>query len=175
MVTAFDLIGSNKPLQKHWIRRIAAYIIDFFISVVIAILLFGALSLMAFFVFSLTGASLMPFVFVAGLVQVFYSAILEYTNRRTIGKMLVNLRVETLQYGLDFHETIIRNLSKIQGLLLFLDTMVGMATTGDPRQRFLDRVANTTVISKHEPHRVEEFLLGHLRRSKPPSEKENQK
>ncbi len=157
MVTGFDLIHNNRPLQKHWIRRIIAFLIDLFLS-----------SMAAYVIIWLLGIRFMPSLLInfpvfAGLIQVFYSAICEYNNRQTFGKMLLDLKVEGLRGGLSLHETIIRNFSKIHGLLVLLDVIVGMATRGDPRQRYLDRVADTTVTSTPEPRHIDEYLREHLR------------
>jgi len=41
----------------------------------------------------------------------------------------------------------IRNVSKIYWLLLLLDVIIGMATVGDPHQKYSDRFAGTAVVS----------------------------
>lgn len=43
--------------------------------------------------------------------------------------------------------TLIRDISKIHGLLWLIDTLIGMATVGDPHQKYSDRYAGTTVVS----------------------------
>ncbi len=156
MVTGFDLIHNNRPLQKHWIRRVAAYILDFIIASIPVLLLFLSLQI------GFQRDILWFFPAVGGAVQVFYCAIFEYAKRQTVGKMLLGLRVEALKGGLSLHETIIRNISKIHGLLIIIDVLVGMATKGDPRQRYLDRVAETTVVSSSEPIHVDRYVREHL-------------
>lgn len=156
MVTGFDLLPNNQPLQKHWVKRVIAYIVDLIISSVAFWILFAIFSLgfgRGVYIF---------FPFTVGLVQVFYSAILEYWNRQTVGKILMDLEVEGLRGGVDLPETLIRNISKVHGLLLFLDWIVAMATDGDPRQRYLDRIASTTVIGASEPRHIEDFLKSHM-------------
>ncbi len=156
MVTGFDLIHNNRPLQKHWIRRIVAYVLDFIIASIPVWLIFVSLRI------GFQRDVLWFFPTVGGAVQVFYCALFEYTKRQTIGKMLLGLRVEALKSGLSLHETILRNISKIHGLLVIIDTLVGMATRGDPRQRYLDRVAETTVITSSEPVHVDRYIREHL-------------
>ncbi len=158
MVTGFDLIHHNKPLQKHWIKRIVAYLIDFFLSSILVYIPIYFLGL-AFF-----PHVALHFPAIAGAFQVFYSAVLEYNNRQTVGKMLLNLEVEGLRGGMDLHEAFVRNLSKIHGLIILLDTIVGLATEGDPRQRYLDRVVDTTVRGTSEPHHFRDFIKEHVRR-----------
>jgi len=60
----------------------------------------------------------------------------------------VSLKVTTMEGnvpGLD--RTLIRDISKIHGLLWLLDVIIGMATVGDPHQKVSDRFAGTTVVS----------------------------
>lgn len=161
MVTGFDLLQHNQPLQKHWVRRLIAYIIDFIISFVAAIIISLPFAL------AFAPYMFVSFPFWAGLIQVFYSAIFEYMSRQTVGKMLLDLEVEGMRGGLDLSETLIRNFSKIHGLFLLLDWIVGMATEGDPRQRFLDRISESTVTSTAEPRHFEDFLMGDERREEP--------
>ena len=40
----------------------------------------------------------------------------------------------------------IRNISKIHLIILLVDTAIGLIIDGDPRQRYLDRIAKTTVV-----------------------------
>lgn len=157
MVTGFDLISHNKPLQKHWVKRVIAYIIDLILVSILVWVIF-----LPFQFLRPAGFTYLYLPFTAGIVQVFYSAFLEYVNRQTIGKMVLDLEVEGMMGGLDLHEALIRNISKIHGLLLLLDWVVGLATEGDPRQRYLDRLAETTVIGTAEPRHMQEFLREHI-------------
>jgi hypothetical protein len=47
----------------------------------------------------------------------------------------------------DFSKAFIRNISKIYGLLLFLDWLLGIVTPGNKGQKYTDRIAGTTVVS----------------------------
>jgi len=42
---------------------------------------------------------------------------------------------------------LIRDISKIHELFWLIDTLIGMATVGDPHQKYSDRFAGTTVVS----------------------------
>ncbi len=155
MVTGFDLIHHNKPLQKHWVKRVIAYLADFFIS-----------SILIYIPLYLLGIAHMPRIFIyfpaiAGAFQVFYSAVLEFNNRQTLGKILLNLEVEGLRGGVALHEAIARNLSKIHGLIVLVDAVLGLATEGDPRQRYLDRMVDTTVTGTAEPHHFQDYIKRH--------------
>lgn len=157
MVTGFDLLHDNKPLQKHWVKRVIAYFLDFIISSMLVYVVFFILALSI-----LSTSMLLYFPMTAGMVQVFYSAALEYQSRKTIGKAVMGLKVGTLTQGFNMSDSLIRNFTKIHGILILFDWLAGMATEGDPRQRYLDRLAQTTVKSREEPLHFREFLEDHL-------------
>ncbi len=157
MVTGFDLLHNNKPLQKHWIKRVIAYLIDFLVSSLIIYVPFYIINIKFF-----APAMIWYFPMIAGMVQVFYSAILEYMTRKTLGKAIMNLSVEQLTQRFNMSEALIRNFSKINGILILFDWVAGMATEGDPRQRYLDRLSETTVKGAGEPVHFREFIDEHL-------------
>ena len=73
---------------------------------------------------------------------------LEFNNGATLGKLVMNLKVTTTdgkRPRLD--QTAIRDVSKIHWLLWLIDTLIGMATQGDPHQKYSDRWVGTTVTS----------------------------
>jgi uncharacterized RDD family membrane protein YckC len=83
-----------------------------------------------------------------GLLFFLYAAVLESTWGTTIGKQIMNLKVTTLDGRPPaFDRTLLRDVSKIHGLLWLIDVVVGMATIGDPHQKVSDRFAGTTVVS----------------------------
>jgi len=60
----------------------------------------------------------------------------------------MNLKVTTTDDKIPtFALALIRNVSKIYSLLWLLDVIIGMATVGDPHQKYTDRIAATTVVS----------------------------
>lgn len=99
-----------------------------------------------FFVpFSTFGAE---FFGLSGLLFLLYFAFSESTYGKTIGKSLLGLKVITTDGSrLDLGKTFIRNVSKIYWLLLLLDLIGGFFLKVKPGQRFLDRIANTIVVS----------------------------
>ncbi|UCF08267.1 MAG: RDD family protein [Thermoplasmata archaeon] len=142
MVKAIDLIGSNNLLQQHWIRRFVAAIIDAIFMVIIYLVLF---------VFVIFTFWIIPFLDVLftlfwGLIWFVYAFVLEGMTGATLGKRFLNLRVVSYEGPMNLMKALIRNISKIHGLIFFIDWLVGFVTDGDPRQRFMDRIANTTVI-----------------------------
>lgn len=148
MPTALDMIGKNSALQEHWIRRLIALIIDTILIAVVTTI-FGALLLI--FRFDLL---FWPFLF--GIIWLLYSFLFEGGMGGTIGKKIVSLRVVGVTGPMDASKALIRNLSKVHPVLLFIDWIVGFATTGDPRQRFLDRIAGTTVTRTDQQAYMEE-------------------
>ncbi|MFO7791614.1 MAG: RDD family protein [Candidatus Saliniplasma sp.] len=156
MVTGFDLLPNNKPLQKHWIKRVIAYLIDFIISSVVVYIIFIPFAIG----FGIRSFGFFPFT--AGVIQVFYSGLLEYVNRKTIGKMVLDLEIQPLMTNLELSDTLIRNFSKVHGFLVLLDVIVGLATEGDPRQKYLDRIAKTTVTGSMHPKHLKEYVSSHI-------------
>jgi uncharacterized RDD family membrane protein YckC len=141
MVTGFDIIGSDKNLQEHWIRRAVAYIIDIIVLAVILWVIFWIL---------LGWPRWLEVGLLSGLIMILYFTIFEATSNKTLGKAILNLEVSATQGYMDFQKAFVRNISKFFWFILpFLDWVIGMVTEGDPRQRFLDRIANTVVVSSY--------------------------
>lgn len=138
MPTEFDQIQRDKRLQEHWVRRLVAFIIDAIIIWIIisVILLFFILHpFLWFFTWS----------FLTGIIVLLYTGILEGTRGATFGKQLLKLRVVSFRSPMDLNKGFVRNVSKIFWLLLILDLVAGFFTDGEPKQRYLDRIAGTTV------------------------------
>lgn len=73
---------------------------------------------------------------------------MESTRGATFGKQIMNLKVTTTDGKTPtFTLALIRNVSKVYWLLWLLDAIIGMATVGDPHQKYTDRIAGTTVVS----------------------------
>ncbi len=149
MSTAFQRIGTDRYLQDHWLRRLIAGIID-------SVIMWIATQIIALFIalpvllsggpFNLSSSDLLQ-----GILFFLYAAFLESTWGSTIGKQIMNLKVTTTDgRSPTIDRTLIRNVSKIHGLLWLIDTLVGMATVGDAHQKFSDRFAGTTVASTIE-------------------------
>lgn len=131
-------------LQDHWLRRLIAIVIDFAISLVIAFIISIFVPLPALGI-PLLGTT---FNLLQGLIFILYTAVLESTWGAPFGMQLMRLRVTTTDGrnpALD--RALIRDVSKIHGVVLLIDTVVGMATAGDPHQKITDRYAGTTVVS----------------------------
>jgi hypothetical protein len=142
--TEFDRLTRNSQTQEHWLRRVAAYIIDsIIIFIVVAIIGFAIGFGFLFFSFF--------FGFSAGLWALFtllYFGILEGMRQRTIGKGLMGLTVVTTDGSrVDYAKAFLRNLSKVYWLLLLLDLIAGFLMHDvAPGQKFSDHIAKTNVI-----------------------------
>jgi len=145
--TGLERIGSDSELQSHWIKRIIAVVIDaVLLAVVVSVILFPV-GIMAAFGFLGSWYYAFVFPFFVGVLCILYFSFMESSYGGTVGKKIMNLKVTTAdgdQASMD--KAFIRNLSKIFWLLLIIDVFLGLATPGDPRQKYTDRIAGTTVV-----------------------------
>jgi uncharacterized RDD family membrane protein YckC len=152
-------MGTEGNMQidvNHWLYRFIALIID---SIIIAIpvyiiwnfVFFSLLFSGAWWLLGFGSWLLLPFFL--GIIEVFYFVILDVSWGATIGKRILGLQVQMENGGkVDFDKAFIRNISKIYWLLLLLDLLIGVATSGrDRRQKYSDRMAGTTVVSLKQP------------------------
>ena len=141
MVTGFDYLSRDQALQSHWVKRFVGIFID-------SLILWFPL-LVIFYILGL-GAFLPSLLF--GVLLFLYSAFFEMTVGGTLGKILMRQKVVSVTGKITSAQAFMRNISKVFGLLLLLDWIVGMLLdTSDPRQRWLDQIAKTSVISTDQP------------------------
>ncbi|RLI45378.1 hypothetical protein DRO69_05445 [Candidatus Bathyarchaeota archaeon] len=153
MSTGFEKIGSDPQLQDHWIRRLVAFIIDSIIVGASTVIIAAVITLPFILIAVATGLPRYlfdPFSFplFAGILSVFYFTFLETYYGWTFGKRIMNLKTAKLdgrKPPLDM--SFIRNISKIYWVLVLIDTVIGLATPGDPHQKITDRIAGTIVVS----------------------------
>lgn len=153
MVTGLNIIGQNKPLQDHWIKRIVALIIDSIIVWVVAII-FSVILVAGAFAFGSLFLGIGAVIY--AIIAILYWIIQDAFMGGTVGKKLMGLRVVGTTGQVDIVKAVIRNVTKIHGLLLFIDWIAGLATEGDPRQKFSDRIGGTTVVRTDQHAYVEE-------------------
>ncbi len=138
MVTGFDYLSKDKALQEHWLRRFVAIVIDAFIIYVPIWIISAVLARYGFVLF-----------LISGVVFFLYTAFFDLAIGGTFGKMMMRLKVVSVKGGLDLPQAFMRNISKIIALLLLLDWIIGMALdTTDPRQKWTDQLAGTSVITR---------------------------
>lgn len=85
----------------------------------------------------------------AALLIIAYFTYFEGKYSMTPGKNAMKLKVIAEQGGIDYRKACIRNLSKILWLPLIVDVIIGFII-GSPKERFLDRLAKTRVVSVEE-------------------------
>lgn len=135
-----------------WLIRLIAYIIDgiiiFVATVIIGIILAVAIAISAVTTGSyfFYGGYLLTFG-LFGLLSILYFIVLDVVWGATIGKRVMGLQVQTVKGAkITFGQSFIRNISKINPLLVFLDWLIAIVTAGpDKRQKLTDRWAGTTV------------------------------
>ncbi len=137
--------------MNHWFSRLTAYIIDGIITGIIAAAIWFPLTLIngvagSYFVENLAW---LGFSFIWGIIQVVYFTALEARWGTSVGKRFLGFQVQqTNGAQLNFEKALIRNISKIFWPLLILDCLISAFSTGaDKRQKFSDRIAQTTVVS----------------------------
>ncbi len=138
---------------NNWIYRLIAYIIDSIIIGIVAwiIVFFATLALVfSFFYFGWAYYGL--FLGIIGLLYLLYYTILDSAWGATIGKRLMGLRVQTANgTRITIGKSFIRNISKIFWVFLFIDWLIGIVSTGNKQQKFLDRVAEAYVVQTAQP------------------------
>jgi len=145
MSTAFEKIGTDRQLQDHWIRRLIAGVIDYVIIWIIAWMILVLAQLQALLLGPVP-FFIGPSELFHGVIFFLYASFFEFRFEATIGKQIANLKVMTTQGKMaSLDRTLIRSISKIHWVLWLTDTLLGMATLGDPHQKYSDRFAGTTV------------------------------
>ena len=141
MPSAMDLISTDKDLKEHWMKRFIAIIIDY---VIVSIPLFIMSILMLSLPFSIIVGS-------QGIIFFLYFMITELFMGASIGKRMMNLKIIALTGELNVGKVVIRNISKVASVFLLVDFLIGFFTEGDPKQKFTDRYAGTTVVLSNAP------------------------
>ena len=145
MPTGFENLRTDTQLQNHWIRRFIAMVIDAIITGIVG----WILSWILFLPFLIIGTPWgFAFVFIWGVIWFVYASFAESSLGGTIGKQVVNLKVRMIDGRIPTMDVaFIRNISKIFWPLYLLDVIVGLATPGEPTQKYTDRIAGTIVVS----------------------------
>ena len=145
MVTGFDYLSKDQALQEHWLRRFVAIILDsliIFLPISIIFHAFGGLSW--FFSWWWVGA-----------VLFLYATLFDSAVGGTVGKLLMHLKAVSMSGQITTSQALLRNITKIFAPLLLIDWVVGMAIdTHDPRQKWTDQLAKTSVIRYDVPGRT---------------------
>jgi uncharacterized RDD family membrane protein YckC len=153
---------SDQINWNNWIYRLIAYIIDSIIIGIPAYIIYWLLLLplatttvnygygYSVAVTAWWANLLIPLVL--GVLQLFYFIIMDSNSGGTFGKRIMKLQVQTVNGSkLTINQAFIRNISKIYGLLLLLDWLIGIVSAGNKQQKFLDRAASAVVVQRGQP------------------------
>lgn len=147
MTTGFEKLTTDTQLQNHWIRRFIATVFDAIITGIAGWILAWILSI-PFWITGIDWGWGFASFLIWGVIWFFYASFSESSMGWTIGKQVVNLKVRTVDGRIPAMDiAFIRNISKVLWLLYLLDVIVGLATSGEPSQKYTDRVAGTIVVS----------------------------
>ena len=102
--TGFDLLGSDKELQSHWVKRIVAIIIDSIIIGIPAFLLTLLIAMVTIPYYSwgvqyfgfLWGFNWWIWILLLGIIEILYFAFLESFYGWSLGKKFMGLKVTTI-------------------------------------------------------------------------------
>jgi len=144
--------GSSSQFDmNHWLLRFLAFVIDSIIIGIVAYIIYYSviLSLLLGGGWWLLWGSYLVLPFLLGVLELLYFAVMEASYGATLGKKVFGLQVQMVNGSkVTCDKAFIRNVSKIFGLFLLLDWILGIVTSGpDQRQKYTDRIAGTTVVS----------------------------
>jgi len=140
MPTGYDLLEHSHEFRMHMLSRLAAALID-------AAVVFVPIAVIVF-ILKLEPMELLVGV-LSGFVWFIYSAISESRAGTTLGKKVLGLIVASTDGPMTFSKGIVRNVPKMFWyLFLPIDLFVGLASSNDPRKRWVDTLSNTVIIKK---------------------------
>lgn len=134
--TGLETLAKDMGAQEYWLRRLVAIILD--------ALIIGAVS----YVLSLGPfpRGMLELSLAGGLVFYLYTVALEYFTGRTLGKMIVALRVVGVGSKVDAPRLLIREVSKVHIVFLVLDVALGLLVEKNGRLRYLEILSDTTQV-----------------------------
>jgi uncharacterized RDD family membrane protein YckC len=141
MASALDEVLENKQAQEFWLRRLIAIIID-------ALIIFIPITVMTSIAWA-AGVLFQPTWILSGALLVAYSALFEAELGYTIGKRIMGLEVVSLDpRPYDMRRALIRNITKIHGVFLLIDMLLGILAEDRTNMRYLDTVVATEVVDQ---------------------------
>ena len=132
LVKLKDALNTHMFIKDFWLKRINALAIDYLI-------LFFATGIIW------PTAHRAEFILIMGMLSLLYFTVTESCFGYTVGKKLFTLQVVNLNGTKpNLKNTFTRNISKFNAVFLILDMIIGRFTSST-HQKFLDKIANTTV------------------------------
>ncbi len=143
MQTGFEIMDYDKNLKNLWIHRFIAGLIDFIITYTIAFfityLLWPHIGLFNIIIIAF---------FLQGPVWYFYSLPFDIIWGKTLGKFPMRIRSVSFVGELNIKQILLRNLTKLNVILAIADSIAGLSTEGDPRQRYTERLIDSLTIAE---------------------------
>jgi uncharacterized RDD family membrane protein YckC len=129
----------NSSFQEHWITRFLAFGLDY-------IILLFVTGIVKDLVFANWNISMIDYFLMLGALAFLYFVITESILGYTLGKRIFDLKVVTVNGNKpSFRNVFIRNISKIVFVFLILDVIGNWFTAKNLHQRYIDKIAHTTV------------------------------
>lgn len=151
-VSGIDALARDTGAQQYWFKRLLAFVVDAIIVTIVLVVIGIGLAvpvLLASGVAGIVSFFAGLFSVVAGLVLFLYFILAESSSGATFGKRAFGLKVVRSDGRYPtLGEAFVRNLSKVYWLLLFLDVVVGLATSKQYNQKFSDRLVGTSVVGR---------------------------
>lgn len=134
-------------MQEFWGRRLVALIVD---AIFITLFLWVLTAIIYPVVALLDVYSIFNFwLILLGIIILLYFTLMEGKWSTTLGKGLVNLKVQAKEGDMGYKKAFLRNLSKFLWIPLVVDVIIGFTTAADGNKgRYLDKVAETRVVLK---------------------------
>jgi len=129
----------NFSFQEHWITRFLAIGLDYVVLIFVT-------GLVKDLVFTYWSFSVIDYFLMMGAISFLYFIITESIFGYTLGKRIFSLKVVTVNGNKpSFKKVFIRNISKIVFVFLILDVIGSCFTAKNLHQRYVDKIAHTTV------------------------------
>jgi uncharacterized RDD family membrane protein YckC len=156
-VSGIDALTKDQAVQGYWVKRLFAFLIDAVVVgiafgilaaiLVIPSIITGFMSGNVFDVGTVFGAS--AYSLLNSVILVLYFSLAESIYGTTLGKSVMTMKVTTLEGRMpNLEQSLIRNASKINWVLLLLDVIFGLATQTEYKQKFSDKYARTIVVGR---------------------------
>ena len=129
---------------KLW-KRVLAFIIDsMIINIIIVFPFSGFFKNVELETINQSGAQVFLVGLLICLLTLLYWTVLEYTLHQSVGKALLNIYVRSKNKELKLWQCLVRNLTKVSLLLIFIDSLNVIFKEG--YQRYFEKISKTEVI-----------------------------
>ena len=160
MQTGFEMMEYDRNLKNLWIYRIMAGTIDFIITFAIAVAV-------TYYIWSNVGFDLILAFFLQGFIWYIYSIPFDSLWGKTPGKVFMRIKAVSFVGNLSMKQVLLRNLTKMNVILVIADAIAGLSTEGDPRQRYTERFIDSIIIvEKRWEKKTKKFEIFEERKKK---------